>query len=101
MIEGLDDECRAAVERAIHIAEQALTGQVAELEAATAIAGLGTIECLEYIQAGFDFVDTMGALWSLVYHWEMLTDESARQDTLQKIRRAMEEFLVEVKGGTA
>ena len=74
---------------------------MAELEAATAIGELGTFECLEYIQRGFDFVDSMGALWSLVYHWEMLTDESERQDTLQKIRRAMEEFLVEVKGGTA
>jgi hypothetical protein len=101
MIEGLDDECRDAVERAVHIAELALTGQMAELEAAEAIAGLGTIECLEYLQVGFDFVDTMGALWGLVYQWEMQPGESARQDTLQGIRRAMEEFLVEAKGGTA
>jgi hypothetical protein len=101
MIADLDDECRDAVEHAVQIAELVVAGQMAELEAATAIAGLGTIDCLEYLQAGFDFVDSMGALWALVYQWEMFAGESARQDTLQKIRTAIEEFLVEAKGGTA
>jgi hypothetical protein len=101
MSESLDEECRAAVERAVHLAELLLANRMSELDAARAIGSLGTVECLEYIQEGFDFVDSMGAFWDLVYLWEMQKDNAGRQETLRKIRNAVAEFLVEARRGLA
>lgn len=57
---------RFCVERAVHIAELVLANKMSELDAAKAIGSLGTVECLEHIQEGCNFVDNMGALWDLV-----------------------------------
>jgi len=69
MRSSLDEKCSDAVKRAVLLAEQVVSGDLAAIDAANAIARLGSFDCYEFLQQSFDLVDRMAGLWALVYEW--------------------------------
>ena len=100
---SLDPNCSDAVKRAIHLAEQVVRGDIAAIDAATEIARLGSMDCYDFLQEGFDLVDRMGGFWALVYEWEggELWDPRPKDEISRAIRQEMSEFLIRAKGHDA
>ena len=103
MAKPLDEKCRAAVQRAILLAKLAVRGDLAAIDAATTIARLGSFDCYEFLQEGFDLVDRMGSLWALVYEWEgdEVWNPRPKDEISRAIRQEMSEFLMRAKGHDA
>ena len=57
--------CEAAVERALQLAYQILSGEVDSFEGGRQIAWLGSADCYDFLNE-VDVVDEMAAMWQLV-----------------------------------
>jgi hypothetical protein len=100
MRSSLDEKCSDAVKRAVLLAEQVVSGDLAAIDAAETIARLGSFDCYEFLQEGFDLVDRMGGLWTLIYEWQggEYSDPCPKDEVLRDIRQELSEFLVRAKG---
>jgi hypothetical protein len=100
---SLDQKCGDAVRRAILLAERVMNGDLAAIDAANMIARLGSFDCYDFLQEGFDLVDRMAAFWVLVYEWEgeEVWDPRPKDEISRAIRQELSEFLIRAKGHDA
>ena len=85
--------CENAIRRAMQMARDITSGQLAPIAGAIAIANLGTADCYDYLQAGVDVVDEMAGFTAFVDDWELRQDsEAVRTEISQEIREAARTF---------
>ena len=85
--------CEDAIRQAMQMAREILSGQVAPIKGASAIANLGTADCYDYLQEGVEVVDVMSGFTVFVDDWELRQDsDAARTEISQEIREAALRF---------
>jgi hypothetical protein len=98
MSQVLDDPCRAAVQRALEIAELCLKGDLPEIDVARVIAKLASFDCYDFLDGGFELVDLMGEFAAPIYVLDVdEPDEKEKAEISREIRRALSEFVVQAK----
>ena len=80
--------CKAAVERALQLAQQIATGEIHPIDGAQQIAWLGSADCYDFL-GEVDVVMDMAGFWEFVSNWEVRQDDaSARGELSEEIRQA-------------
>ena len=94
----LDDQCRAAVQRALETAELCLRGDLSEIDAASEITKLASIDCFDFLEGGFELVDLMGEFAAPTYVLEV--DEPDEKETAEislEIHQSLSAFVMRAK----
>ena len=85
--------CGAAIEKALALARQILSGEVAPIDGAHQIAWLGTGDCYDFLNEA-DVVGEMAGFWQPVDDWEVRQDSpSARSELSEEIKQAARRFV--------
>ena len=91
MIQGTP--CEGAIRRAMQTVREIVSGTLAPIDGARAIAWFGSADCYDFLQTGNDVVDEMAGWWSFVNDWEeRQDDDTAKAAISNEIRRAARRF---------
>lgn len=84
----------------MNVARTIVSGQLAPIAGAIAIADLGTRDCYDFMHEGINVVDEMAAFFAFVHDWELQQDSDAARDEIsEEIRQAARQFVEEFGHG--